>query len=131
MYKMNKGKMKREVTDLISNASLAKQFDESYWSADCEARHKCKVQALHQCDCVKAHYFENFEPKYDTDSDCSIYSVEKIREQINYKYSEDELNQIIAALGNCLPFYAHLYNIKASNRVQILCPFSRLMAPWK
>ena len=128
---MNKSKMKREVTDLLTNPALLKHFDESYWSADCQARHACKVFAMGQCNTVKSHYLSNFKLKFDEDSDSddSTYSLSKMRSPINYEYSANQLDQIIAALGNCIPFYAHLYNLKASHRVQILCPFSTMLAP--
>ena len=122
--------MKREVTDLLTNPALVKHFDESYWSADCQARHACKVFAMGQCNTVKSHYLNNFKLTFDEDSN-SDDLISKMRSPINYKYSANQLDQIIAALGNCIPFYAHLYNLKASQRAQILCPFSRMMAPWK
>ena len=127
---MNKSQRKAEVTKLLTNPAIVQKFDESHWSVDCKARHECKVFAMGQCKSIKSHYLQNFKPKYDDDSDSdeSIYSISKIRTPSNYKYSENQLDQIIAALGNCIPFYAHLYKLKGNNhRVQCLCLFSPMM----
>ena len=131
---MSKSKRKAEVTKLITNRAIVKHFDESYWSANCKARHECKVFAMGQCNSVKSYYLKSFKLKYDDDSDSddSMYSLSKICTPSKYKYSENQLDQIISALGNCIPFYAHLYKLKDNNhRVQILCPFSTMMDPWK
>ena len=83
---MNKSKMKREVADLLTHPALVKHFDESYWSADCQARHDCKVFAMGQCNSVKSHYLNNFKLKFDDDSDSddSTYSLSKMCSPINY-----------------------------------------------
>ena len=131
---MSSDKRKSEVIKLLTKATIANQFDESYWSADYKVWHECKVFAMGQCKSIKSHYLQNFKPKYDDDSDSddSTYSLSKIRTPSNYKYSENQLDQIIAALGNCIPFYAHLYTLKGNNhRVHCLCPFSPMMDPWK